>query len=148
VLGSEVTGRVTALNVVVGDRVAKGDLLVRLDDRQAGFRLEELDAEASRIAAEQAQLRARQALIPTQVGSRLEAGRAQIRASEAAHRAAQAELDAARSDYERQSSLRRSGAVSTQQFEEVRAKYLTAQQQELRAAAGIESARAEMWVIE
>jgi membrane fusion protein (multidrug efflux system) len=43
--------------------------------------------------------------------------------------------------------LRRSGAVSTQQFEEVRAKFLTAQQKELRAAAGIESAHAALVVI-
>ena len=147
-LGSEVAGRVTAIDVIAGDRVAKGDLLVRLDSRQAKLRLQELDAEAARIAAEQDQLRARQAMIRAQVGSRLEAGRAQIRSSEAEHRAAQAELGAARSDYERKRSLRQSGAVSVQQFEEVRAQYLTAQQNELRAAAGIESARAAMVVIE
>ena len=147
-LGSEVTGRVTAVNVVAGDRVARGDLLVRLDSRQAQLRLQELDAEATRIAAEQAQLRAQQAMIQAGVRSRLDAGRAQVRASEAEHRATRAELDAARSDYERQSSLRRSGAVSMQQFEEVRAKHLTAQQKELRAAAEIESARAALAVIE
>ena len=147
-LGSEVAGRVTAIDVIAGDRVAKGDLLVRLDSRQAKLRLQELDAEAARIAAEQDQLRAQQAMIRAQVGSRLEAGRAQIRSSEAEHRAAQAELGAARSDYERKRSLRQSGAVSVQQFEEVRAQYLTAQQNELRAAAGIESARAAMVVIE
>ena len=147
-LGSEVAGRVTAIDVIAGDRVAKGDLLVRLDSRQAKLRLQELDAEAARIAAEQDQLRAQQAMIRAQVGRRLEAGRAQIRSSEAEHRAAQAELGAARSDYERKRSLRQSGAVSVQQFEEVRAQYLTAQQNELRAAAGIESARAAMVVIE
>jgi membrane fusion protein (multidrug efflux system) len=147
-LGSEVAGRVTAVNVVAGDRVAKGDLLVRLDSRQAQLRLQELDAEVSRIAAEQAQLRAEQAMIEARIRSRLDAGRAQVRASEAEHRATRAELDATRSDYERQSSLRRSGAVSMQQFEEVRARHLTAQQKELRAAAEIESARAALAVIE
>ncbi len=147
-LGSEVAGRVTAVNVVAGDRVVQGDLLVRLDSRQAELRLQELDAEATRIAAEQAQLRAQQAMVEAQVASRLDAGRAQVRASEAEHRATRAELEAARSDFERQSSLRRSGAVSTQQFEEVRAKYLTAQQKELRAAAEIESSRAAMAVVE
>ena len=147
-LGSEVAGRVTAINVVAGDRVVKGDLLVRLDNRQAALRLQELDAEASRIAAEQARLRAQQGMIDAQVRSRLDAARAQVRATEAELGAARAELDAARSDFERQSSLRRSGAVSTQQFEQVRAKHLTAQQKELRAAAEIESARAAMAVIE
>ena len=147
-LGSEVAGRVTEVNVVAGDRVAKGDLLVRLDGRQAQLRLQELDAESGRIAAEQARLRAEQAMVESRVRSRLDAGRAQVRASEAEHRAMRAELEAARSDYERQSSLRRSGAVSTQQFEEVRAKHLTAQQKELRAAAEIESARAALAVIE
>jgi membrane fusion protein (multidrug efflux system) len=147
-LGSEVTGRVMEINVMAGDRVKQGDLLLRLDSRQAALQLRELEAEDARIVAQQNQLRAQQAMIEAQVRSRLEAGLAQLRASEAEHRATQAELQAARSDYERQLSLRRSGAVSTQQFEAVRASYLTAQQKELRAAAGIESARAATAVIE
>jgi membrane fusion protein (multidrug efflux system) len=147
-LGSEVTGRVTAIPIIAGDRVLKGDLLVRIETRQAELRLEELDAEAARIQAEQNQLRAQQELIRRQVESRLEAGRTQIKAAQAEHRAVEAELAAARSDYQRQSSLRKSGAVSIQQFEEGRAKFVTTQQQVLRAAAGIDAARAAMAVIE
>ena len=147
-IGSEVTGRVTAIPVVAGDRVAAGDLLVRLETRQVELRLQELDAEFTRVEAEQSQLRAQQEMIRTQVGSKLEAGRTQIKAAEAEHRAVQAELEAARSDYRRQTSLRRGGAASMQQFEEGRAKFLATQQQELRAAAGIETARAALSVIE
>lgn len=147
-IGSEVTGRVTAIPVVAGDRVAAGDLLVRLESRQAELRLQELDAEFTRIEAEQSQLRAQQEMIRTQVRSKLEAGRTQIKAAQAEHRAVQAELEAARSDYRRQTSLRRGGAASMQQFEEGRAKFLATQQQELRAAAGIETARAALSVIE
>jgi membrane fusion protein (multidrug efflux system) len=147
-LGSEVSGRVTEIPVVPGDRVAKGDLLVRLETRQTRLRLQELDAEAVRIAAEQNQLRAQQQMIRRQVGSRLDAGRTQIRAAEAEHRAVEAELEAARSDYQRQGSLRKSGAVSIQQFEEGRAKFVTTQQKALSASASIDSARAAIKVIE
>ncbi len=147
-LGSEVTGRVTAVPVVAGDRVSKGDLIVAIDSRQARFRLEELDAGIAGITAGQDQLRAQQDLVRRQVASRLAAGEAKVKAAEAEHRAAVAGLAAARSDYQRLASLRKSGAVAVQQLEEGRARFLTAQQQELRAVAGIESARAELVVIQ
>lgn len=146
-LGSEVTGRVTELPVVVGDRVAAGDLLVAIDSRQARYRLQELDAGIAGIEARQDQLRAQQEMVRRQVASRLTAGEAEVKAAEAEQRAAQAALDAARSDYQRLASLRKSGAVAVQQLEEGRARFLTAQQQELRATAGIESARAALVVI-
>ena len=146
-LGSEVTGRVTAVPVVAGDRVSQGDLIVAIDSRQARFRLEELDAGIMGIAANQEQLRAQQDLVRRQVASRLAAGEAEVKAAEAEHRASIAALEAARSDHQRLASLRRSGAVAVQQLEEGRARFLTAQQQALRAAAGIESARAALVVI-
>ena len=147
-LGSQVTGRVTEIRVVPGDRVSKGDLLVRLETRQAELRLQELEADATRILAEQEQLRAQQDMIKRQVKGRVEAARMQIRAAEAEHRAVEAELEAARSDYQRQGSLRRANAVSVQQFEEGQAKFQATRQQALRAAAGIEAARASMAVFE
>jgi len=147
-LGSQVTGRVTAIAVVAGDRVSKGDLLVRLETRQAELRLQELDAEAVRIVAEQSQLRAQQELIRRQVKSRLDGGRTQVRAAEAERRAVEAALEAAESDYQRQDSLRKANAVSVQQFEEGQAKYKSTQQQALRAAAGTEAARAALTVID
>jgi membrane fusion protein (multidrug efflux system) len=147
-LGSQVTGRVTAIAVLAGDRVSKGDLLVRLESRQAELRLQELDAEAVRILAEQNQLRAQQDMIRRQVKTRLEAGRTQIRAAEAGYRAVEAELEAARSDNQRHTSLRKAGAVSVQQFEEGQAKFVSTQQQALGAVAGIEAARAALLVIE
>ena len=112
---------------------------MRLEARQAALRLQELDAEAVRILAEQHELRARQDMIRRQVKSRLDAGRIQIGAAEAEHRAVEAELEAARSDHQRQTSLRKAGAVSGQQFEEGRAKFMSTQQHALRAAAGIEA---------
>jgi membrane fusion protein (multidrug efflux system) len=147
-LGSEVTGRVTKLAVVAGDRVAAGDLIVAIDSRQAQLKLDEFDAEIAGVKAQQDQLRAQQAMVRRQVASRLEAGHTQVKAAEAEHRAAQAGLAAARSDYQRLTALRKSGAVSQQHLEEGRAKFLTAQQQELRAGAGIDSARADLVVIE
>ncbi len=147
-LGSEVTGRVTAVPVVAGDRVAKGDLIVAIDSRQARHRLEELDAGIAGIGSRQDQLRAQQDLVRRQVASRLAAGEAEVKAAQAEHRAAVAGLEAARSDYQRLASLRKSGAVAVQQLEEGRARFLTAQQQELRAAAGIDSARAALVVIQ
>ncbi|MGE0797911.1 MAG: HlyD family secretion protein [Lautropia sp.] len=147
-LGSEVTGRIIAIPVVAGDRVAAGDLLVAIDSRQARLKLAELDAEIAGVAAQQDQLRAQQAMVRRQVASRLEAGRTQVKGAEAEHRATQAGLEAARSDHQRLTVLRRSGTVSAQHLEEGLARFLTSQQQALRASAGIDSARAALAVIE
>jgi membrane fusion protein, multidrug efflux system len=147
-LSSEAAGRVTAMAVVAGDRVSRGDLLVRIESRQAELQIQETDAEIARLGAEQNHLRAQQAMVRGQLESKREAARAHLEAAEAERQAARAGLAMATSDYERVNSLRKSGIVTMQRFEEEQARFLTAQQQELRSAAGISVVRATLATIE
>jgi membrane fusion protein (multidrug efflux system) len=145
-MSSEVEGRITAIPVVAGDRVAKGDLLVRIESRQADLELQRIDAEIARIEALQSELRAQQDMTRRQVASKLQAGEAELAAGEADHRASEAELERARSEYQRVSSLFDRGVVASQRFEDAQARFASAEQQELHAAAEINRARADLAV--
>lgn len=143
-VSSEASARVIAIPVIAGDRVSRGDPLVRLDSRQPELALQESDRETARLEAEQSQLRAQQALVRSQTDSRRAAARARLAASEAESRAASAELETARRDDDRLNALRDQGYISPQGFEAARAKFVMAQQQELRRAASVRAAQAEL----
>src|SRR5690606_14926895 len=100
-VSSEVSGRVTDVPVIAGDRVAKGQLLASIDGEQTQFELQALDAQITGIEAQQEQLRSQQAMIRAQVTAKLAAGRTQITAAEASHRASEATSQNARSRFER-----------------------------------------------
>jgi membrane fusion protein (multidrug efflux system) len=104
-VGSEVSGRVSSIEVIAGDKVRKGDLLASIDSENATLELAALDAQIDGVSAQQAQLRAQQDMVRTQVTAKLAAGQAQLTAAEANHRASEAGLVNARSRFERVNRL-------------------------------------------
>lgn len=144
VLSSEVAGRLVGMPVVAGERVSKGDLLASIDMSQSRLQLREIEARMEAVSAQQAQLRAQQDMVREQVNGRLQAARSQLLAAEADRNGKMAERDNARDEFERLSALYKTGAVSAQLLDSTRAHFISAQQQELRAAAGIETARANL----
>ncbi|WP_066919915.1 HlyD family secretion protein [Steroidobacter denitrificans] len=144
VLSSEVTGRLLAIPVVVGQHVSKGDLLAAIDRSQSRLQLREIEARMEAVSAQQAQLRAQQDMVRRQVNGRLQAARSQLLAAEADRHGKMAERDNARDELERLSALYKTGAVSAQLLDTTRAQFISTQQQELRAAAGIDTARANL----
>lgn len=145
-VSSEVSGRITAVPVIVGDRVAAGQLLATIDSEQTSLELKALDAQIAGMDSQQDQLRAQQEMVRVQVEAKLVAGRTQVAAAEAAHRASEAALANARSRFDRVSRLAESNVTSEQAREEAQAALTTAQEQERVAAAGIETARANVEV--
>ena len=143
-VSSEVSGRITAVPVIVGDRVARGQLLATIDSEQATLELKALGAQIAGVASQQDQLRAQQEMVRTQVGAKLAAGRTQVAAAEAAHRASEAALANALSRFERVSRLAESNVTSEQAREEAEAALTAAREQERVAAAGIETAKANI----
>jgi membrane fusion protein YbhG len=134
-VASEVGGRLVALEVAEGQRVAAGDVIARLDtaDTQLAVR---------RAAAERAQAQAQLALL--QAGSRAEDIRqasAQLQSARSEVRVAQAELEAAAADLERFESLLRAKAGSVKQRDDaktrkdVAAARVTGAEDRARAAA-------------
>ncbi len=143
-VGSEVSGRVSSIEVITGDKVRKGDLLASIDSENATLELAALDAQIDGVSAQQAQLRAQQDMVRTQVTAKLAAGEAQLTAAEANHRASEAGLVNARSRFERVNRLASSKVTSEQVLEEAQAALSTATEQEKSAAAAIATARANL----
>ncbi|WP_246832761.1 HlyD family secretion protein [Thioclava sp. F28-4] len=147
-VSSEVAGRVTAMPVLVGDTVAKGDLVAAIDRTSAQ---PQLDAVLSRLAATDAQLaelRARKVLLEKQISARRDAALAGIAAADANHEASLAVLTNARTRHERAIKLAEQNITSQQALDESQAALDTAAQQERAAFAEIESARASLAIVE
>lgn len=147
-VSSEVSGRVTAVPVIAGDRVEKGDLLVEIDREKSEFELQALDAEVTGIEAQQNQLRAQQTMIRHEVDRKLAAGRSQIKAAEADHKSSEAGLQHARSRFDRVSRLAANKVISEQVLEDAQAALSTAEQQVESTAASIDTANANLAVTE
>lgn len=147
-VSSEVAGRITAMPVLVGDTVEKGDLVAAID---RAYSQPQLDAVLSRLAATEAQLaelRARKVLLKKQLSARRDAALAGIAAADANHEASLAVLTNARTRHERAIKLAEQNITSQQTLDESRAALDTAAQQERAAFAAIESARASLAIVE
>ena len=147
-VSSEVAGRVTAMPVLVGDTVEKGELVAEID---RALSQPQLDAVLSRLAATDAQLaelRARKVLLEKQLSARRDAAHAGIAAAEANHEASLAVLTNARTRHERAIKLANQNITSQQTLDESQAALDTAAQQERAAFAAVESARASLAIVE
>ncbi len=119
---AELPGRIEEVHVCLGDKVEKGELLVRLDSRDQEVQLQQAEAALAAAGAQQAEARA---------GARpqdLVQARAGLMQAESAFSVASAEL-------ERMEALYEEGVVSLQQLEQV-------QMQHTAAQAGLETAQA------
>jgi ABC exporter DevB family membrane fusion protein len=120
-IGAELPGRIEAVLVKEGDSVEKGAIIVRLENRDILARLNE--AEADRMVA-------KAKLDEVLSGFRPE----EIDESAAAHRAAIAEMNLARSNFERYEKLVNDGVVPRASFEERQREYEVARNKVQQAA--------------
>lgn len=141
-VSSRVPGWVTAVEVIAGDSVRKGDILVRIDDRESRLLVQELDAQLMGIARRREEIEARIVLTSRQTESRITAKQAAVRTAEAALAAATAQRDLARQDNDRAEKLAPSGTITRARLDQTRAALETAKQQVLSAQAALENARA------
>ncbi|MFN3625841.1 MAG: HlyD family secretion protein, partial [Hyphomicrobium sp.] len=141
-VSSRVPGWVTAVEVIAGDSVRKGDILVRIDDRESRLLVQELDAQLMGIARRREEIEARIKLTDRQTQSRITARQAAVRAAEAALAARTAQRDLAGQDNDRAEKLAPGGAITRARLDQTRAALETAKQQVLSAQADLENVRA------
>lgn len=141
-IASEVAGRVVERPVTDGDTVTRGQVLLRLDPREANLRLEETDAAQARLLAEIGRLDAEIAVIRERAESRIARARAGLEEMAAGRELFEHELNFAKADYERARALASSGAISSARLDRARTDFLRARQELSRAEAEIASARA------
>src|SRR5579885_149022 len=107
-IASKILGLVTELHCHEGSRVGKGQLLIRIDDRDA----------LSRLDAARAQL--------TQAEHELDEAEQESKAAESARSSAEAEYELDRDTFNRYEALFKRNSVSQQEFDGANARYRTA----------------------
>lgn len=145
-VSSEAAGRLVQLAVNPGDSVRKGELLARIEPRDAQYALAKIDAQIAAIVAQQAQLRVQQAAVRSRVASQVGVSTAGVSEAEAGFQGQQAEVRAARSAFERTKTLFEKGLVAKSRYDEDLARLTAAEQGASRAQAAIAAARAGVGV--
>ena len=134
-------GRVVELAVREGDVVAAGQVLVRLDDRAVGARLEQARAAQSSLSAQLAAQQSALSLLRSETAVAVQAARTRVVAAEADLRRAEAAHEQDGRDHARAAGLSAQGFVGPQALE--RAGLVLKQSAEQRdvARAALEQAR-------
>ncbi len=143
-LSSQVSGWIMSVPVEEAHRVAKGEVLVQIDDRRARARVAEIQAGVDVLEADIRTVEARIDLVKHRTRSRMDAAQARLEAAESALAAAQGDLEVAEADWQRANALREQDLVSQQEFEEIRNVYRSAVQSARRREADVATARADL----
>jgi len=144
VLSSRLPGWITELTVIAGDTPRAGQVLLRLDSREAELTLREIEARLAGLAARRAELEARLAMVDRQTGSQEDAQRARLEAARAQLPAAEAERIFAEGEFARAVQLLGTGSGTRQRHEQTRAQLETATQRVLAVAAEIRNVEAQL----
>ena len=143
-VSSRVSGWVTELRAAEGQRIKTGDILVRIDGRDAELRLAELDARLLAIQSERESNRTSKEMVDSQTRSHYQMRKSQLSAARAALAGRKSDLDLARIDFARVKTLLERKVVSRQRWEEKRTEFRKAGQAHQQAAAEVAAASAAL----
>ena len=149
-IASRLPGWVETMDLGQGDKISKGDLLVRVDPREASRRLEVLEAREESMVRERDQISAELALATARDESRLERARREVAVVESELERRQAERDKAEADLARVRGMEADNMVSEQEVDDARhdlriaeADVRETEARRAQAEAAMEEARAE-----
>lgn len=142
-VSTDISGRITSVQVKEGDRVAEGDILYTIDDREAYYALIQLEAEARRLRAEIEREETRAGLASSKAGSEVAARRAGTLSAAASVEAARANLEIAQRDFDRTKDLFDRGLMPQSNLDQAQNILSTARQALRRAQAERETAAAD-----
>lgn len=147
-ISTRLSGFVTELNVSEGDRVKRGDLLIRIDDREARLQLLELDYAVEGTDAQRGQTQARIELLDRTTASAIAARRSDLLAAQAEVSVRESKLKLARDEFTRADSLKKRGVVSTQRWQTLQTGVETVRQELAKARAEVAAAAAALFSAE
>ena len=141
-VSSRVAGVVDERAAEEGRAVARGEVLARIDARDARLRLAELEAELKGVDGERDRLRAELAMVEGRTSSRYANEQSNLDALRALLDSVQAEYRFAKDEHDRALALSQRGVISSKDLDRARTAYLKAQQERLRAEAAISGGKA------
>ncbi|MEQ8195755.1 MAG: HlyD family secretion protein [Rhodospirillales bacterium] len=116
-VSSRVSGWVANIGVSQGDKIAKGSILVKIDDRESRIRIEELEAQLQGTLAERKRLEADRHLVDKQTSSRLKSERAQLETAKVAVSSLKPQLELADRELKRSQKLFARKVISRRQLD-------------------------------
>ncbi|MBY9068066.1 HlyD family secretion protein [Hyphomonas sp. WL0036] len=142
-VSTDISGKITSVQVKEGDRVAAGDILYTIDDREAYYALVQLEAEARRLRAEIEREERRVGIASSKAGSEVAARKAGTLSAAASVEAARSNVEIAQRDYDRTRDLFERGLLPQSNLDQAKNVLDTAEQALRRAQADRESAAAD-----
>ncbi len=143
-ISSRVPGWLVEVPAKEGSHVKAGDVLVRIDNREATSRRGELDLAVQALEADSETTLAQIAMVEARTASRWEAAKARLSGAESELAAARSERETVESEWSRANTLRERNLVSLQEWEAARNQYRTAEQLVIRNQASVATASADL----
>jgi membrane fusion protein (multidrug efflux system) len=143
-ISSRVSGWITELNVIEGDDVKQGDVIARIDDRDALLHREVLLARLKTIDGQMAVLKAQTGQVDQETLGKYQTEMSRVAAAEAELAAIQATLKHTRSEHDRARSLHEKEYISAQEMDRARIAWQQAQEGYRKAMAEVAAARSTM----
>lgn len=143
-ISSKVPGWVVNFPVGQGQKLAKNDLIMAVDTREAKLKTQELEAQLQSVNADYERGLAEQDLVRHQTDSQVLAAEAQLDASNASLQSAKSELQVREHNWTRAQSLRDKQIISEERWEGVRNDYQRAKQARQVAISRISAAQAKL----
>jgi membrane fusion protein, multidrug efflux system len=140
-VSSRVSGWITELPVIEGDVVKKGQLLVRVDDRDSVLQREVLVAKLKAIENQAEAVKAQTGQVDEETLGKYQSERNRLAAAEAEVASLAVQLNQARYDYERAKELADAKWVSPQAMERARSAYHQVQESHRKAQAEVAAVR-------
>ena len=140
-ISSRVSGWLTELNVIEGDRVTKGQVLAQVDGRDSMMLREVLLSKLRSIESQTAVVRAQSGQVDQETLGKLQSDTNRLVAAEAQVAALEVQVKQARDDYERARDLTAQKWLSQQAMERARTGYQQMQENHRKAAAEVAAAR-------
>lgn len=143
-ISSSVAGRIAAISVLAGQDVEAGQVIARLDDREARFGAAALQLELEALQGEVARERLRAGIAHKKGKNRVGSREASLAAAHADLTAAKALLTTAESEHTRIARLKAQGLATQAAMDQADARLNTARQDAVRAAASIAEGKANI----
>lgn len=140
-VSSRVSGWVTELPVIEGDRVKKGQLLARVDERDSILQREVLVAKLKAIENQMEAVKAQTGQVDEETLGKYQSEANRLAAAKAEVASLAVQLKQARYDYERAEELAKAKWVSPQALERTRSAYHQVQESHRKAQAEVAAVR-------
>ena len=144
IVSSRVAGWITALDVMEGSPVSKGQVLLRVDSRESKLRISELDAQTAGIDAERDRLAAERRMVDKKTASQFFSEQSKRDAARVTVSSLQPQLKLAKREFERAKSLFQRKVVSRRQMDQAENAHSQINREHQIAMAELKAAEAEL----